>query len=157
VNAALLLRPAAPADGAALAALDATGFVSDRWDADAWLSELDAPGRRVVLAEADGVVVAAIVTMVLGEVADLVRIVVHPERRRGGLARRLVVEAAQAAHGAGAERMLLEVSSINDGAIAFYLDLGFTRIDLRPRYYRDDSDALILMRALEPSTAWSAS
>ncbi|CAM3310632.1 GNAT family N-acetyltransferase [Nocardioides dubius] len=157
MNAALLLRPAAPADGAALAALDATGFVSDRWDADAWLSELDAPGRRVVLAEADGVVVAAIVTMVLGEVADLVRIVVHPAHRRGGLARRLVVEAAQAAQSAGAERMLLEVSSINDGAIAFYLDLGFTWIDLRPRYYRDDSDALILMRALEPSTAWSAS
>ena len=44
--------------------------------------------------------------------------------------------------------MLLEVSSANRAALEFYVRQGFSQIDLRPRYYRDGSDALVLRRAL---------
>ena len=49
--------------------------------------------------------------------------------------------------------MLLEVSEGNEAAVAFYAAHGFTRIDVRPRYYRDGSDALVLRRTLVPSAA----
>ena len=42
--------------------------------------------------------------------------------------------------------MMLEVSAVNDAAIAFYLRHGFAEIARRPRYYRDGSDALVLSR-----------
>jgi ribosomal protein S18 acetylase RimI-like enzyme len=47
--------------------------------------------------------------------------------------------------------MLLEVSERNESAVAFYVAHGFTRIDERPRYYRDGSDALVLHRTLVPA------
>ena len=53
-----------------------------------------------------------------------------------------------AARADGAERMLLEVSAANAAAVAFYDAQGFARIDVRRRYYRDGSDALVLARPL---------
>ncbi|MFS3128906.1 GNAT family N-acetyltransferase [Nocardioides sp. Bht2] len=163
MSAVIALREATVADAVGLAALDATGFEADRWDAAGWENEITGANRRIVVAHtetasdrADEQIVAVIATMVLGDVADLIRIVVDPRFRRGGVARRLVLEALAAARGDGAERMLLEVSSDNHGAVAFYQTLGFTQIDLRPRYYRDGSDALILMRAAAPSSEGSA-
>jgi ribosomal protein S18 acetylase RimI-like enzyme len=44
--------------------------------------------------------------------------------------------------------MLLEVSSENSAALAFYERSGFTEIDRRPRYYRDGSDAIVMELAL---------
>ena len=46
--------------------------------------------------------------------------------------------------------MLLEVSAANAGAIAFYEAHGFARIDVRRRYYRDGSDAVVMLRELGP-------
>ena len=152
----LELRPATVADLNALVALDATGFATDAWGRDAWAGELDGPGRRVVLALRDHAVVGVLATMTLGEVSDLVRVVVRPEARRSGVAAALLDDALQATRATGAERMLLEVSSLNRGAIGFYLDAGFVQIDRRPRYYKDGSDALVLRRELGPSCDRSA-
>lgn len=151
---ALTLRRAQDDDVDALVALDAAGFTSDAWHADAWRAELGGPGRRVVVAEQDDVLIGAVVTMTLGDVCDLVRIVVAPEVRRTGVAGRLLADALDAARADGAHRMLLEVSAANRGAIAFYVAADFTQIDTRPRYYRDGSDALILRRNLGPTCNW---
>ncbi len=86
------------------------------------------------------------VSMTLGDIVDLQRIVVRPELRRSGLATDLLEDLL--AHTGAADRMLLEVSEGNAAALAFYATHGFTRIDVRPRYYRDGSDALVLQRDL---------
>lgn len=151
------LRRAGLGDLDALVALDATGFTADAWDQESWAAELDGPGRRVVVALRGQAVVGVLATMTLGEVSDLVRVVVHPDARRSGVATTLLDDALQAARAAGAERMLLEVSSRNRGALGFYLDAGFTQIDRRPRYYKDGSDALVLRRNLDSSCDRSAS
>ncbi len=93
-------------------------------------------------------VVGYVVTMTLGDVADLQRIAVRPEHRRSGLARDLLATAAEEAIGAGAERMLLEVGAGNAGALAFYASEGFVEISRRRHYYRDGSDAVVMVRAL---------
>ena len=77
------------------------------------------------------------------------RIAVHPARRRTGLASALLGDLL--VHAGAADRMLLEVSERNESAVAFYVAHGFTRIDVRPRYYRDGSDALVLHRTLVPA------
>jgi ribosomal protein S18 acetylase RimI-like enzyme len=47
---------------------------------------------------------------------------------------------------AGATQVLLEVSSTNHAALAFYAAEGFTTLDRRRRYYRDGSDAVVMRR-----------
>ena len=151
----LELRPATERDLDELVALEATGFGADAWERAAWAAELDGPGRRVTVALREGAVVGVLATMTLGEVSDLVRVVVRPEARRTGVARALLEDAVVAARSAGADRMLLEVSAGNRGAVGFYVEAGFTQIDQRPRYYKDGSDALVLRRSLGPSCNWS--
>src|SRR5699024_10388778 len=86
------------------------------------------------------------VSMALGDVVDLQRILVRPDRRRSGLASALLDDLL--AHPGAADRMLLEVSEDNAAAVAFYAAHGFHRIDVRRRYYRDGTDALVLQRTL---------
>ena len=48
----------------------------------------------------------------------------------------------------GASRMLLEVSVTNAAALGFYVARQFSVIDVRPHYYRDGSEALVMCRWL---------
>ena len=143
-----ILRPAVPDDVPALVALDTALFRTDAWGEAALHEELTGPGRRSVVAEAEGGVVGYAVTMLAGDVVDLQRIAVAPDHRRAGLARRMLEHLVVSARADGADRMLLEVSATNKRALAFYAAEGFTRIDVRRRYYRDGSDALVLARPL---------
>ena len=141
------IRPATRADVTAVVALEAEVFGADAWDERAVTAELEGPGRRFVVAEDhSGHLCGYAVSMTLGDIVDLQRIAVRPERRRTGLATALLDDLL--AHTGAADRMLLEVSERNEAAVAFYTAHGFTRIDVRPRYYRDGSDALVLHRPL---------
>jgi [ribosomal protein S18]-alanine N-acetyltransferase len=142
-------RPATAADVPAVVALERDVFGADAWDEPAVVSELEGPGRRFVVAEGPaGEPVGYAVSMTLGDIVDLQRIAVHPSWRRSGLAGALLEDLL--AHAGPADRMLLEVSERNEAALAFYAAHGFSRIDVRPRYYRDGADALVLHRALTP-------
>jgi [ribosomal protein S18]-alanine N-acetyltransferase len=140
------LRPATPDDVDAVSALEAALFGSDAWSVQAVREELTGP-RRVAVVACDPEVVGYAVTMTAGDVVDLQRIAVHPEHRRGGVAHRLL---ARVVDDSAAERLLLEVSAVNEGALAFYAAEGFTVIARRRAYYRDGSDALVLQRPLAP-------
>lgn len=142
-----------------LAALDRELFGADAWDVPAWRDLLAGPGRRAWVArDADDRLEGYALAGTVAEVTDLLRIGVRPRARRRGLATGLLATLLEAAAGDGAERVLLEVSEANAGAVAFYARHGFTRIDARPRYYRDGSTALVLARAvrLDPATHQAA-
>jgi len=140
-----MIRLAIAPDLPDVAALEAELFGADAWGLTALRSELDGPGRRFVVAEA-GEVLGYAVSMSLGDVVDLQRIGVRPNRQRSGVAAALLDDLLT--HPGDADRMLLEVSAANRPAIAFYVRSGFTQIDVRPGYYRDGSDALVMRRAL---------
>jgi ribosomal-protein-alanine N-acetyltransferase len=142
------LRPATPDDLPDLVALEAALFARDAWGEAEVHEELSGPGRRSVVADAEGAVVGYAVTRLAGDVVDLQRIAVAPDHRRAGLGHRLLDHLVVSARADGADRMLLEVSDRNTGAVAFYGAEGFTRLDVRRRYYRDGSDALVLSRPL---------
>jgi ribosomal protein S18 acetylase RimI-like enzyme len=145
------VRVATRADVPAVVAVEAEVFGLDAWDERAVVAELDGPGRRFVVAED---LSGYAVSMTLGDIVDLQRIAVLPGRRRTGLATALLDDLL--AHTGAADRMLLEVSERNEAAVAFYAAHGFTRIDVRPRYYRDGSDALVLHRPLTSASGTMA-
>lgn len=135
----MTVRPATAADVPAVARLDRELFGADAWTGAQVAEELLGEHRRAwVIGEP---LVGYAVTRTVGDVTDLQRIAVHPEHRRRGLAGVLLAAAAT-----DGQRMILEVSARNHGAVAFYAAAGFVEIDRRRRYYRDGSDALVLQR-----------
>lgn len=152
-----MIRAALAADLEPIADLEDELFGTEAWDEESLLDELERPGRTFVVFVDDDEAIGYAITMTAGDVADLVRIGVQPSRHREGIARQLLDHLLDAAREESVDRMLLEVSALNTEALAFYADAGFTQIDIRPRYYKDGSDALVMKRSLGPSCNWSDS
>ncbi len=69
----------------------------------------------------------------------LANVAVHPDWRRKGIARQLVLAAvARAAH-EGAQRVVLQVDADNSDAIMFYEQLGFETLTVRTTWRRSQS------------------
>ena len=142
-----MTRPASLTDLEALTALEHELFGVDAWAEKAVREEIEGPGRRFVVAEdADGRIVGYAVTMAAGDIVDLLRIGVRPSHRRGGVASELLDAVLVGTE--DASRMLLEVSVANTEALGFYVARQFSVIDVRPHYYRDGSEALVMCRWL---------
>lgn len=145
----MAVRPATAADLPDLVALDAELFGVDAWSTASWAEEVTSGRRRVALAVNDaGRLMGYVVTTGPDEVVDLLRIGVRRDRQRSGLGGLLLTGAIDAARDTGADRMMLEVGELNDAALALYRLHGFTPVDRRRVYYRDGSDALVLLRPL---------
>ena len=136
-----MIREATGEDLPDLVALERALFGDDAWSEALLASALASDHEHAWVSED---VAAYVVTMVTGDLADLLRIGVAPAARRRGLARRLLVTATDHARASGAGRMLLEVGAGNLAALDLYATAGFQRIDVRRRYYADGSDALVL-------------
>lgn len=140
------VRAASPDDLSTLADLEADAFGQDAWAQATLAGALQSEGRRAVVATDDAQPVGYAVSRSAGDIVDLERVVVRPDARRRGVASVLLDDLVAQAD--GADRMLVEVSALNRGAVAFYAARGFAQIDVRPRYYRDGSDALVMRRSL---------
>ncbi len=146
------VRPATPDDVPAVAALEAANLGPDAWSFG--LVEEGVRGAlptiRYLVAEVDGEVVGHAVASIVADIAELQRIAVDPAHRRRGLATALLDAVLAAATVEGADRLLLEVRETNTGAIGFYATHDFVEIDRRPRYYRDGTTAVVMLRELSP-------
>jgi ribosomal-protein-alanine N-acetyltransferase len=134
----VIVRRAGEPDVPALVRLEQALFGPDAWSEQSVRAELSGPRRTAVVACAPEVVGYA-VTAEAGDVSDLHRIAVHPAYRRRGVARLLLAEVRPAGR-----RLLLEVSALNEAALAFYAAEGFTEAGRRRAYYRDGSDAVLM-------------
>lgn len=113
------------------------------WSEQVFRDELAAEDR-IYLAAHDGDRLAGFGgVMVVGEEAHVTNLLVDPERRRRGIATRLMGELVRKSVERGARHLTLEVRSQNDAARAFYGRLGLAPVGVRKGYYGDD-DALIL-------------
>lgn len=169
----MILRPAVPADEAGIAHLERVVFAAEAWSEAAVHAELVATDRTVLVALDDAAAAAAgaagasgsaggpaapllgyaVLLHAQGEEgpeAELLRIAVDPRHRRRGTARALLHGVRDDAERAGAGRMLLEVAAENAAALGLYRAEGFAELHRRRRYYRDGSDALVMVRPLTP-------
>lgn len=140
------IRPAEPADLAALVALDQVCFGASAWSSDSWAEEFARLAEdRVVLVVADeGAVVGYVVLLVPAaaeDPVDLLRIAVAPDERRTGIGGELLINALEWCAG---RTILLEVAAGNESARALYRRFGFEEISRRRGYYAGGEDAVIM-------------
>jgi ribosomal-protein-alanine N-acetyltransferase len=77
------------------------------------------------------------------QVWHLMNVAVVPERRRMGVATRLISELLEVSE--GELPLTLEVRVSNTEAIAMYEGLGFRSAGVRPRYYQDNGEDALIM------------
>lgn len=117
----------------ALVELERQLFPGDSpWTAEMFWSELAAGHHYVVHRDDHGVVDGYAGLSAGPDVADVCTIGVRADRQGHGIGRRLLRDLIEAA---GDRRMMLEVRTDNDPAIALYVSEGFRRIGLRRGYY----------------------
>jgi ribosomal-protein-alanine N-acetyltransferase len=75
----------------------------------------------------------------------LLNVAVAPPARRMGVGRALVDEVVAYARQNGASKVLLEVRASNAAALGLYERLGFSRYNVRKRYYPDGEDGVEMM------------
>lgn len=149
---AVELRPMAPADVDAVHRLE-IACSPDPWSRDLLAGELDGPGldRHWLVATERGAAADATPTIVgfggilsVVDEAHVMNMGVHPDRRRRGLARRLLAGLLLRAVDHGATAATLEVRASNVAAIELYRGFGFRSSGRRPRYYASGEDAEIM-------------
>lgn len=77
------------------------------------------------------------------DVIEVIMLAVGADFRRGGFGKTLLNQIFETYHG---KEVWLEVHRDNLTAIQFYLHLGFKKVGLRPAYYRDGADAILMSR-----------
>ncbi len=142
------LEPASEADLEALHALERRCH-SHPWNLRHFASALRDASTRTVVLRSDAAIIGFCVVQVAADEMHIHNLVVAPERRRQGLARRLLHDALEWGGGAGARRAFLEVRQGNLAALELYRGAGFQAASVRRGYYdRPREDALVLRREI---------
>ena len=124
-----------------MAAIHATAFAApDNWSADVFSLQLGLANVFGLLHKAGGI----ILVRVAADEAEILTLAVTPRVRRGGVGTALLREATNSAGAMGARAVFLEVSVANIAARQVYTRAGFVQAGLRPNYYSDHADALVL-------------
>lgn len=118
------------------------------WSQDRFAGELALPQSRLTVAEKGGRVVGYLCAWEVAGELEIQNIVTALECRRCGVATALLEELLTYARSVALSRLLLEVRSGNDAAIALYRRYGFHACGVRHGYYADGDDALLMERLL---------
>jgi ribosomal-protein-alanine N-acetyltransferase len=133
------------ADIPAVHELERRLFPVDAWPLQMFHDELAQTGtRRYLVAELHGGVVGYAGLMCIEPISDVQTIAVVPEQEGKGIGSALLAELILESRRRGAQDVLLEVRADNPRAQQLYRRFGFEQIHIRPRYYRDGVDALIM-------------
>lgn len=139
------LRDMTVTDIPAVHELECRLFPVDAWPRQMFDAELaQAETRRYLVAERAGQIVGYAGLMCIEPIADVQTIAVVPEQEGQGIGAALLTELIRESRLRRAEDVLLEVRADNPRAQQLYRRYGFEQIHVRPRYYRDGVDALIM-------------
>jgi ribosomal-protein-alanine N-acetyltransferase len=167
----LRIRPATPADIAAMMALEKLSATAAHWSSaqykeicetsvsirasvsssggrrDACQTAGETPALRLALVvEAHSGVQGFAVARVLGREWEIENIVVADQDQRRGLGTRLLGELVSLARSQGAQSIFLEVRESNRAARALYLKCAFVENGHRKSYYQDPLENAILYK-----------
>jgi ribosomal-protein-alanine N-acetyltransferase len=113
------------------------------WSLAMFVLELSKPSGICLAAIEEGELLGYLVCSRYDRVLHLMNVAVAPERRRRGIARRLILQLVEEA--GGELPFTLEVRVSNREAIAMYESLGFRSAGVRPRYYQDNGEDALIM------------
>ncbi len=135
------IRQATTEDIPAVAALEAVCFPEDPWPERVFALGMNG----LAVAEEEGAILGyAVLSSVLDE-GSLDNIAVAPERRRQGMADRLLAAIEAMGRTRELSFITLEVRASNQAAIALYEKHGFARVGRRTNYYEKPREDAILM------------
>ncbi|MCU1569102.1 MAG: ribosomal protein S18P-alanine acetyltransferase [Pseudarthrobacter sp.] len=139
-------------DVIAVSVLEQRLFPVDAWPLHMFYDELAQPDTRwYLVAEGSEGIVGYAGLMCIEPIADVQTIAVVPEYEGRGIGTTLLTRLIEEAIRRHAADLLLEVRADNPRAQQLYRRFGFEQIHVRPRYYRDGVDALIMRLQLAGS------
>lgn len=97
---------------------------------------------------AEGPVAGFAIAWLVHDELHVLNVAVAPEARRRGVARAVLDELEGRGRAQGARLAMLEVRRGNAAAIALYRSRGYRDVGVRPRYYPDGEDALVMDKVL---------
>ncbi len=119
------------------------------WSLKAFESELENPIAFYFVAVKDDEVIGYCgYWWTFGE-AQITNIAVSPEYRQKGIASALMDEMINHCREMDVLSITLEVRVSNNAAISMYEKYGFERVGLRPKYYNNKEDALLMTKEIE--------
>jgi ribosomal-protein-alanine N-acetyltransferase len=149
VSAPLVVEPMRIADVAAVLEIERLSF-SSPWPAYAFEQELTANRlAHYLVARSDGQVVGFAGIWMMVDEAHITTFGVHPDHRRQGIGRRLLLHLAEVALELGSVRLTLEVRVSNAPAQELYRSFGFQVAGRRIAYYSDDGEDALVMTTPE--------
>jgi len=120
------------------------------WPARAFEQELRGNRlARYVVARAGDTVVGFAGVWLMVDDAHVTTFGVHPDWRRQGIGRQLLLSLYELSVTLGARQMTLEVRVSNGPAQALYRAFGFEIVGRRPHYYNDDGEDALVMTTPE--------
>lgn len=120
-------------------------FATSAWGEAQFWGELAGDDRAFFSALDSGVLVGY-AGVTLGSEAQVMTIAVRADHQGMGIGRTLLHTLLDVADAAGSLCVQLEVETGNAGAIALYERNGFVRTGVRPNYYAQGVDALLMER-----------
>jgi len=118
--------------------------VSDGWSKNSLVSDIDNDSTQSFVAVADGHV-AAFCSYLVTDDAELLFVCTHPEKRKQGIAQKLLTE-SMALLPPVISSVVLEVRSRNSAALALYNKLGFEKLGVRKNFYSFPKDDAVVMQ-----------
>lgn len=141
----LIIRRMTVADVPAAHAIDVSSFTLP-WPERSFRFEVtDNPASRCWVADLNGQLVGMVVLWLIVDEAHIATLATHPDFRRQGIAKELLVTSLDHAYKEGARTAFLEVRVGNEAARRMYRQFGFEEVGLRERYYKDNNEDAILM------------
>ena len=142
------IRPAAPADAAALVAIERRCF-SDPWSEAAFREALSSDRTFALVAEGARGPAGYLIGREAGGSGEILNLAVAPQLRWRGLGGALLEKGLVEFRRREASEVFLEVRESNRSAQALYLARGFRPVGQRAAYYRNPrEDALVLRLTL---------
>lgn len=142
-----MIRSATVGDLEALYDLETVCFAERRFTREHLLYILRHPRASTFVYE-DGRVLASLMLHDEDGILRVLSVGVHSSCRRRGIGRRLMALAEDLAAKFRSREIRLEVSTNNDGAVAFYAALGYETSARIPRYYSWGEDAYSMRKPI---------
>ena len=116
------------------------------WSEEQFRQELNNPVARIDLLWLDGHLAGYTCSWLVLDELQIHNVATSPHFQRRGVAGCLLSDLFERCRALGMTRAWLEVRVGNAAAISLYRQQGFVADGVRPRYYRDGEDALLMYR-----------
>lgn len=144
-NEEVIIRRMTMADVDGVYAVEIATFPTDAWERDAFVSDMNNPVARYLVAEKAGEIIGYAGAWIVLDESQITNIAVLQAYRGQRIGKRLTHALLQYMSNLGAAYATLEVRRSNEVAQNLYKSLGFIKMGVRKRYYVDNGEDAFVM------------